>query len=124
MSTMQLTLKLNSAQLVELRSSLTRSMHEHEQHAAHEFGCSVHGSQIVRKHALRYMRTALESMRECHEVRHQLSSALNEGFPQTGELERLRKVEAAALRVASSRRKGIVTDQAPLDALDVALEAQ
>lgn len=43
---------------------------------------------------------------------------------QDGELERLRRVEAAALRVASSRRDGIVTDKAPLDALDAALEMQ
>lgn len=38
------------------------------------------------------------------------------------EIERLRKVEAAALRVASSRRDGIVTDKGALDLLDRALE--
>jgi hypothetical protein len=43
---------------------------------------------------------------------------------QAGELERLRRIEAAALRVASARRNGIVKDQAPLDALDAALEDQ
>jgi hypothetical protein len=46
------------------------------------------------------------------------------GLPADSEKERLRKIEAAALRVASSRRNGVVTDQAPLDALDKALEAQ
>jgi hypothetical protein len=39
------------------------------------------------------------------------------------ELERLRKIQAAALRVASSRRNGIVTDQGALDLLDQALES-
>lgn len=39
------------------------------------------------------------------------------------EIERLRKIQAAALRVASSRRGGIVTDQGPLDLLDAALES-
>jgi hypothetical protein len=43
---------------------------------------------------------------------------------QANELTRLRAIEAAALRVASSRRMRIVTDQAPLDALDEALETQ
>lgn len=43
---------------------------------------------------------------------------------QAREMERLRRVEAAALRVASSRREGIVKDQPPLDALDQALERQ
>jgi len=43
---------------------------------------------------------------------------------QSGELRRLQNVEAAALRVASSRRNRVVTDQGPLDALDVALEAR
>jgi len=38
------------------------------------------------------------------------------------ELHRLQRIEAAALRVASSRRDGIVTDQGPLDLLDAALE--
>ena len=38
------------------------------------------------------------------------------------EIARLRKVEAAALRVASSRRDGIVTDKGALDLLDQALE--
>jgi len=42
--------------------------------------------------------------------------------PKTGELERLRNIENMALRVASSRRNGVVTDQAVLDKLDVALE--
>lgn len=40
------------------------------------------------------------------------------------EIERLHRIENAALRVASSRRGKIVTDQGPLDALDAALEAQ
>lgn len=35
---------------------------------------------------------------------------------------RLRRVEAAALRVASSRREGVVLDRAVLDRLDAALE--
>ena len=38
------------------------------------------------------------------------------------EIARLRKVEAAALRVASSRRDGVVTDKGALDLLDQALE--
>lgn len=37
---------------------------------------------------------------------------------------RLQSIEAAALRVASSRRNGIVTDTAALDRLDAALEAR
>lgn len=41
---------------------------------------------------------------------------------QARELDRLRAVEAAALRVASSRRDGVVTDKAVLDLLDAALE--
>jgi hypothetical protein len=40
------------------------------------------------------------------------------------EIEQLRKVQAAALRVASSRRKGIVKDKSVLDLLDEALEVQ
>jgi hypothetical protein len=48
---------------------------------------------------------------------------LDSPYESALEIERLRKVQAAALRVASSRRGGIVTDQAPLDALDVALES-
>lgn len=40
------------------------------------------------------------------------------------ELARLRAIEAAALRVASSRRDGVVVDQGALDLLDAALEAQ
>lgn len=43
---------------------------------------------------------------------------------QSRDLARLHRIENAALRVASSRRGGVVTDQAPLDALDAALEAQ
>lgn len=43
---------------------------------------------------------------------------------QGRELERLRHVEAAALRVASARRNGVVRDQGPLDALDAALEGR
>lgn len=43
---------------------------------------------------------------------------------QSTELERLRRIENAATRVASSRRGKIVTDQAPLDALDAALEGR
>lgn len=43
---------------------------------------------------------------------------------QALELARLRKIEAAALRVASSRRNSVVTDAVPLDALDAALEAR
>lgn len=40
------------------------------------------------------------------------------------ELERLRKIQVAALRVASSRRDGIVTDRGALDRLDAALEGR
>ena len=40
------------------------------------------------------------------------------------EIARLRKVDAAAMRVASSRRNGIVTDQGVLDLLDQVLESQ
>lgn len=40
------------------------------------------------------------------------------------EIERLRRIEAAALRVASSRRDGVVTDRGALDRLDAALEAR
>lgn len=36
--------------------------------------------------------------------------------------DRLRRVEAASLRVASSRRNGVVSDRAALDRLDAALE--
>lgn len=43
---------------------------------------------------------------------------------QSRELSRLQAIENAALRVASSRRNKVVTDQGPLDALDQALEAQ
>jgi len=43
---------------------------------------------------------------------------------QASELQRLRAIENAALRVASSRRNAVVTDQGPLDALDAALEAK
>jgi hypothetical protein len=43
---------------------------------------------------------------------------------QAREIERLRAIENAALRVASSRRNRVVTDQGPLDELDRALEAQ
>lgn len=43
---------------------------------------------------------------------------------QTGELTRLHRIENAAMRVASSRRNRVVTDQGPLDALDEALEGQ
>lgn len=43
---------------------------------------------------------------------------------QSRELERLRRIENAAMRVASSRRNTVVTDQGPLDELDRALEAQ
>jgi len=39
------------------------------------------------------------------------------------EVKRLRHIENMALRVASSRRKGIVTDKTALDNLDAALEA-
>lgn len=42
----------------------------------------------------------------------------------TAEITRLRAIENAAMRVASSRRNGIVTDQGALDRLDAALEAQ
>lgn len=38
------------------------------------------------------------------------------------EIDRLRQIENAALRVASSRRDGIITDKAVLDKLDAALE--
>lgn len=38
------------------------------------------------------------------------------------DLDRLHRIENAALRVASSRRDGIVTDRAALDLLDAALE--
>jgi hypothetical protein len=40
------------------------------------------------------------------------------------EIARLRNVEAIALRVASSRRDGIVTDKGVLDLLDAVLEAR
>lgn len=43
---------------------------------------------------------------------------------QSRQIVRLHRIENAALRVASSRRGKIVTDQAPLDALDAALESQ
>jgi len=43
---------------------------------------------------------------------------------QSSELQRLRAIENAALRVASSRRNAVVTDQGSLDALDAALEAK
>lgn len=39
------------------------------------------------------------------------------------ELQRLRHIENMAMRVASSRREGVVTDKAVLDKLDAALEA-
>jgi hypothetical protein len=39
------------------------------------------------------------------------------------DLDRLRRIENAAMRVAISRRNQVVTDQGPLDALDAALEA-
>jgi hypothetical protein len=42
---------------------------------------------------------------------------------ETSELQRLRHIENMALRVASSRRDGIVVDKAVLDKLDAALEA-
>lgn len=38
------------------------------------------------------------------------------------DVPRLKQIEAAALRVASSRRNAVVTDQAVLDALDAALQ--
>ncbi len=41
---------------------------------------------------------------------------------ETDELQRLRHIENMALRVASSRRNGLVTDKAVLDKLDAALE--
>lgn len=41
---------------------------------------------------------------------------------ETRELARLRAVEAAALRVASSRRDGVVVDKGALDKLDAELE--
>lgn len=43
--------------------------------------------------------------------------------PETDELRRLRQIENMALRVASGRRDGIVTDRTALDNLDAALEA-
>lgn len=43
---------------------------------------------------------------------------------QLDDIACLHRVQAAALRVASSRRSGIVTDQATLDALDAALEGR
>lgn len=46
-----------------------------------------------------------------------------EGSSETNELQRLRHIENMALRVASGRRKGIVTDKTTLDNLDAALEA-
>lgn len=42
---------------------------------------------------------------------------------ETSELQRLRHIENMALRVASSRRNGVVTDKAVLDKLDAALES-
>ena len=52
-----------------------------------------------------------------------IAYVLDEPEQAAAELERLRKVQAAALRVASSRRNGIVTDQGALDLLDQALES-
>jgi hypothetical protein len=43
--------------------------------------------------------------------------------PETDEMQRLRHIENMALRVASSRREGVVTDKTALDNLDAALEA-
>lgn len=40
------------------------------------------------------------------------------------ECERLRAIETVALRVASSRREGIVMDKGALDLLDQALERE
>lgn len=47
-------------------------------------------------------------------------------FPNeaAAELDRLRKIQAAALRVSSSRRGDAVTDKGALDRLDAALEDQ
>lgn len=81
MSALQLTLQVTPGQLVEIRTAMARSMREHEQLAAEEFGCSVHPSQIVRDKATQYMRDALKSMHECHEVRQSLWAALM-GRPQ------------------------------------------
>lgn len=49
---------------------------------------------------------------------------LDEPEEAAREIERLRKVQAAALRVASSRRDGIVTDRGALDRLDAVLEGR
>ncbi len=53
-----------------------------------------------------------------------LDSALSEPEQAAAELVCLRKIQAAALRVASSRRNGIVTDQGVLDLLDAVLEGR
>lgn len=42
---------------------------------------------------------------------------------QQTEIARLTRIENAAMRVASSRRDGVVTDKGALDLLDAALEA-
>jgi hypothetical protein len=76
MATIPLTLQLTPGQFVEMRTAMARSMREHEYRAAEEFGCSVHDSRIVRDKANHYMRSALEAMRECHEVRQGLAAAL------------------------------------------------
>lgn len=51
-------------------------------------------------------------------------ATMSEYVELQAENERLRKVEAAALRVASSRRDGVVTDVGALDRLDAALEGR
>jgi hypothetical protein len=53
-----------------------------------------------------------------------IAYVLDEPEQAAREIARLRNVEAIALRVASSRRNGIVTDKGVLDLLDAVLEAQ
>lgn len=51
-------------------------------------------------------------------------ATMSEYVELQADVERLRKIEAAALRVASSRRDGVVTDVGALDRLDAALEGR
>ena len=53
-----------------------------------------------------------------------IAFVLNEPKLAAAELDRLRKIQAAALRVASSRRDGVVTDKGALDRLDAVLEGR
>jgi hypothetical protein len=51
-------------------------------------------------------------------------ATMSEYVELQADVERLRKIEAAALRVASSRHDGVVTDVGVLDLLDAALEGR